>query len=104
MEEELPPQTERILADIRSATGKPCGTCGKPLCGHEGVAAVAMGYKNAPLCLACLAADLGRDPGEFRDGIAEYVQQQACYLEGWVRASRREGFSVTLKPACLWKA
>ena len=101
--EGLPPQTERILADIRSAAGKPCGTCGRSLCGHEGVAAVAMGYRNAPLCLTCLAADLDRDPSVLRDGILEYVGQQACYLQGWVRASRREGFGERLKPDCLWK-
>lgn len=103
MEEGLP-QTEKVLADIRQATGKPCGACGKPLCGHEGVAAVALGYKRSLLCLPCLAGDLGRDPGTLRDGILEYVEGQVCYLQGWVRASRQEGQGDALRPACLWPA
>lgn len=103
MEEGLP-QTEKVLTDIRQVTGKPCGACGKALCGHEATAAVALGYKRSPLCLACLAADLGRETGSLRDGIREYVEGQVCYLQGWVRASRHEGFGEALKPACLWKA
>jgi tRNA 2-thiouridine synthesizing protein A len=98
------PRTEGVLLYLEGAQGLRCATCAAALCGHAAVISLAMGFKDAPRCVGCLAAALGRDVGEFRDYLYAYIGRHECYRAGWEWASRREGFDPAAAPACLWPA
>jgi tRNA 2-thiouridine synthesizing protein A len=63
---------------------------------------VALGLKNAPRCLACLARGLERPVPELREDLAQFVRRRDCYRRAWDVASEREGMPLTARPPCLW--
>jgi predicted enzyme related to lactoylglutathione lyase/TusA-related sulfurtransferase len=95
---------ERVTAFVADAAGAPCALCDRPLCRHEAVLSYAAGRLDAPLCLGCLAEDLGRAPTPLRDELAGYVLRKDCLSRAWADASRAEGFAVDAPPRCLWPA
>jgi tRNA 2-thiouridine synthesizing protein A len=97
-------RTDSVLRDLQRMRGTRCTICASGLCGHQAVMCLAMGFKNAPRCLGCLAAALGRHPEELRDHLYAYIEHHECYLAGWEWASREEGFDPTATPGCLWAA
>jgi tRNA 2-thiouridine synthesizing protein A len=90
-----------LLQDLDRLEGVGCMECRRGLCGHEVLCNVALGLKNAPRCLACLAKGLVCSTLELRERIAEYIQYRTCYRKAWDVASDREGMPRTLLPACL---
>jgi tRNA 2-thiouridine synthesizing protein A len=99
-----PLRTETVLQYLEGAQGALCPTCGAGLCGHEAVMCLAMGFKNSPRCLSCLAAALARERRELRDHLFAYIDHHDCLRAGWRQASRQEGFAPVSPPACLWAA
>lgn len=97
-------RTKAIVRGAERMRGASCRVCSRPICGHEAVAGIALGYGNAPHCLGCLAQGLGRDREAVRDSLRDYVLERECYKAGWLSASEREGFGYALTPACLWPA
>jgi len=97
-------RTEGVLMFLERAQGARCTDCAAALCGHAAVISLAMGFKNAPRCVGCLAAALGREGEEFRDHLYAYIDRHECYRAGWEWASRREGFDAAAAPGCLWPA
>lgn len=91
-----------VLAELERGSGRPCATCDRRLCGHEAMISLICGYKAAPRCLGCVAADMGLGPAELRDRTWRYVHGRDCFLQGWREAGRREGFSADARPSCLW--
>ena len=91
-----------VFAELDRASGAACASCGAVLCGHEAMVSLVCGYKAAPRCLACVAADMGIAAIELRDRTWRYVHGRDCFLQGWREASRREGFSKDVRPPCLW--
>jgi tRNA 2-thiouridine synthesizing protein A len=97
-------RTDSVLLFLERAQGLPCVGCGAEVCSHEAVMCLAMGFKNRPRCLSCLAAGLARERRELRNHLFAYVDHHECLRAGWDWASRREGFDTESPPACLWTA
>ena len=95
-------RTDTVLLYLERAQGACCVGCGATVCGHEAVMSLAMGFKNKPRCLPCLAAGLAREPRELRDHLFAYVDHHECLRAGWDWASSHEGFEPESPPACLW--
>ncbi len=91
-----------VLAELDHAAGAACASCAAVLCGHEAMISLVCGYKASPRCLTCVAVDMGLDAAQLRDRTWRYVHGRDCFLQGWREASRREGFSMDVRPPCLW--
>ena len=73
----------------RPAPGKPeedgradCEACGKPLTSDEiGATRKFLGPRRTKyLCLSCLSAELGADPGKLREKIEDYRRMGCVYF------------------------
>ena len=53
-----------------------------------------MGFKDAPRCLPCLSRGLGRDAGELRSQLGEYVRRRECYAAAWAEAESLDGVAT----------
>jgi hypothetical protein len=85
-------RTEELLdALARRAAAEPCVACAAPVCGHAYVANVALGYKNAPRCVPCLAKGFDRDAAGFLADVRGHVARRACLQAGWEWASANGG-------------
>ena len=90
-----------LLADLQRLAGTACARCEKSICGHEVLFSVAMGAKDAPRCLSCLAKALDRTGAELRDDLTDHFQRRKCYGRAWAVACEREGQANTFRPTCL---
>lgn len=81
---------EAIIRDMARLQSLRCPDCSAPLCGHQALMNIAMGFKDSPRCLNCLATALDRDPQPFRHHLIEYLQQRDCYRIAWAWADRNE--------------
>lgn len=95
-------QPLQLLQDLERLTGAACVVCADQLCGHEALFSVAMGFKNAPRCLTCLARLLDREVQELRDHLVSHFKHRSCFGRAWGIAGVREGFGYTWRPGCLW--
>lgn len=80
-----------VAAAVEAAAGPTCRRCGVPLSRREIVVSHAMGFKHAPVGLACLAETLGHTPAELRREVHEVILRRACWLAGWERAVALDG-------------
>lgn len=101
MDDAPTPAALQLLADLDSLAGRPCRGCRRDLCGHEVLFSVALGCKDAPRCLGCLATGLARAADDLRDQLTRHFSGRDCYRLAWQTACQREGFAVTDRPACL---
>src|SRR3972149_1204023 len=95
-------RTETVLRFLEETQGAGCPSCARGVCGHEAVMSLAMGFKDAPRCLSCLAGALAQDRGELRDHVFAYIDHHECFRAGWDWAGRQEGFGTVSSPGCLW--
>jgi tRNA 2-thiouridine synthesizing protein A len=106
MDEDLDPQDqikiEALLCDLKKLRENHCADCSAPICGHEALMSLTMGYKDAPRCWPCLASALGYGREALRDHIFAYISHRPCHYEGWQWASNEEGFESGARPGCLW--
>ena len=91
-----------LLHELDRQAGARCAGCHRELCGHQVLFSNALGFKDAPRCLACLANGLDRPLLELRDDLYRYIQNRACYQRAWQEASRREEMDPDRPPTCLW--
>jgi tRNA 2-thiouridine synthesizing protein A len=98
-EPELSPDESQPLRDLRRIVGRPCAGCGGRCPAREAVWSIALGFRNAPRCLPCLAGGLGRDAAELRVQVTEYVNRHECYRRAWREADRLEATGVPPVPA-----
>lgn len=95
-------RTVKLLADLQGLRGRVCKRCESALCHHEALFSISMGFKNAPLCCACLAAELEREPIQMRDELWSFVLHRPCHRAAWAWANRDEGYDPADLPGCLW--
>src|SRR5687768_7757407 len=95
------PEPTELLRDLDRFAQTHCRDGTHRLCGHEVVCSIALGFKNAPRCLPCLARGLAQPTTELRDRLAEHLQRRPCYWRAWTTASQREDRDER-RPACLW--
>ena len=84
------------LRELHRLAGGRCRDCGSAYAAREAVGSIALGFKDAPRCLACLARRLRRDPAELRADLVNYARRRECYARAWVEAERLDG------PASDW--
>jgi len=90
-DEELPDDDSRPLRDMLQMAGGECADCKAAYRCREAVFSIALGFKSAPRCFACLAKRLERDPAELRNQLVRYIRGRECYLIAWREAERRDG-------------
>ena len=95
-------RTVKLLADLQNLRGRACKRCESALCHHEALFSISMGFKNSPLCCACLAAELEREPVQMRDELWSFIVHRPCHRAGWAWANREEGYDPGAFPRCLW--
>ena len=95
-------RTLKLLADLQGLRGRLCKRCESELCHHEALLSLSMGFKNAPLCCSCLAAELEREPVQMRDELWSFIVHRPCHRAGWAWANREEGYDPADLPGCLW--
>jgi tRNA 2-thiouridine synthesizing protein A len=94
-----PDDDSRPLRDLLRIAGRPCAGCGGRCSAHEAVWSIALGFRNTPRCLPCLAGSLGRDAAELRAQVSEYVNRHECYRRAWREADRLEAAGPRPAPA-----
>jgi tRNA 2-thiouridine synthesizing protein A len=87
--------TAAILSALEARRPAPCPACGGAVCGHAYVLSVALGYRDAPHCIDCLARGGGRETAPFLRHVRDYLDRRDCYRTGWAWATARE-------PRCRW--
>lgn len=97
---ELDVRTAALQQTVASVAARPCARCLAPLCGHGAMFAVVLGYKNRPLCAACLAADLREEPRTLAERALQWILRRDCFLHVWRAASTEEGQPGQDRPAC----
>jgi tRNA 2-thiouridine synthesizing protein A len=95
------PETADLLRELSVLEGSPCSGCERPLCGHQSLVALVMGFKCAPRCAECLAASLALPLDRFLDQVVGLVHHRDCYRSGWEWADRRENLVSSARPDCL---
>lgn len=86
------------LRELARIAGGGCHDCGAAFTAKEGVWSIALGFKNAPRCLACLAKRLGRGEDDLRTSLTEYVHRRECYLRAWKEAERMDEKRLGMPP------
>ena len=74
---------EGLIALLLKWRGAHCPKCGLPLSHHQVLMNVALGFKEAPQCLNCLAQGLTQDPEQLQTRLRAYVQSHECYRAAW---------------------
>jgi tRNA 2-thiouridine synthesizing protein A len=94
-------ETADLVRELEILEASPCAGCGRPLCGHQALVALVMGFKCAPRCAECLASSLALPLDRFLDQVVGLVQHRDCYRAGWEWADRRERLESSARPECL---
>lgn len=62
---------------------------------------IAMGFRECPHCMPCLAVALNHSVEELRDLLVNYLQQKECHQTAWQWADRNEGLLPGEPRLCL---
>lgn len=84
-------EDSRPTRELLRIAGGQCQDCATAFSAKEAVWSIALGFKNAPRCLACLCRRLGRDATDLRTSLTEYVHRRECYLRAWREAETMDG-------------
>lgn len=80
----------RVITTLQRHQDARCAGCGRPLCGHEGLMSMVLGYEDGPMCLSCLARAVGRERDILAEEIRGYVLGKECLRAGWAWVNIRE--------------
>lgn len=89
-----------VVAVLDRHDAAACPACAAPVCAHEVLFALAAGFEDEPLCLRCLAQELGRTPAAVRDSLLAYVHSKECLRRGWGLCGAREAAAGGRSAAC----
>src|SRR5688572_4261128 len=92
---------ESLIRALERNRGVTCAGCQKPLSLHESLLAIAIGFKNAPRCVPCMAAALDADPPRLCDSMLTFVLQRECYAGAWNWANQEAGCAQGPSPSSL---
>jgi tRNA 2-thiouridine synthesizing protein A len=79
------------VRELDRLIGGRCRDCGRSYAAREAVGSIALGFKDAPRCVPCLARGLRRDPANLRTDLVAYVRRRECYARAWAVAERLDG-------------
>ncbi len=94
-------KTGKLKESWQQIRNIPCHRCQKLYCGHEALLSIALGFKNTPYCLICLASGLNRSVSELMEQLSLYIQRHTCFRTVWMIASREEQIEDMLIPICI---
>lgn len=80
-----------LIRQMEQCRGMHCSGCGRVVSFHEVLMCIAIGFRNQPLCLPCLAGTLEQDPARLRDQLMDYIRQRECFSEAWNWANQQAG-------------
>ncbi|HEX6813055.1 MAG TPA: sulfurtransferase TusA family protein [Planctomycetota bacterium] len=86
----LAERTAALQRTVQQLEHTACPGCGHALCGHEAVLAVVFGYKNAPRCAVCIAAELRESEQSLCERALQWIRRRDCFLHVWQQAGERE--------------
>lgn len=95
---------ESLIRDLQERGAAPCPSCSKALWPQEVLMAIALGFNNAPRCLACLAAGMETDPPQLAQSVFDYIRGRDCFAEAWQWASCQTGTTPDRVPLELLAA
>lgn len=84
-----------LIATVDRLWGGSCRDCQTCYPGQDAVFSIALGFKDAPRCLSCLANGLKRDRHELQQQLLDYIRRRDCYRQAWEYATRREQCAAT---------
>lgn len=74
------------LRELHRLAGGRCRDCGLVFSARDAVGSIALGFKDAPRCLRCLARGLGQDPGKLRSDLVAHARRHECFARAWAAA------------------
>lgn len=89
--DDAPEDDSLPLRELHRLAGGRCRDCGRPYAAREAVGTIALGFKDAPRCLPCLAGRLGRAADDLRADLVAYARRRECYARAWAEAERLDG-------------
>lgn len=95
------PTAEALIEEMQRRDGCDCEACGARLCSHQILMNIAMGFRECPHCIPCLAVALNHSVEELRDLLVNYLQQKECHQTAWQWADRNEGLLPGEPRLCL---
>ena len=87
---ETPADDSRPLRDLLALVGRACAGCAARCSAFDLVRSIALGFRDAPRCLPCLADGLGRVPSDLQAQLDDYIHRRECYRRAWDEADRVE--------------
>lgn len=93
-----PADDSRPLRDLRALVGRPCSACAGRCSPADLVRSIALGFRDAPRCLACLADGLGRVASDLRAQLDDYIHRRECYRRAWDEALRLDAADQPVHP------
>ena len=86
---------EAFIRQMAQLQGRPCPECSGSLRAHEVLMSIALGCRNAPRCLRCLATTFDRDVAFIQPLLMEYVNRRECYRIAWQWANEHAEAGIT---------
>jgi len=93
--------TQSLIRDLERLRDVLCAGCGRPVCLHQVLMAIAIGFKDSPRCLLCLGVALDQESVRLRDWLFDYIRQRQCYSDAWNWANRAAGLAEGVMPLSL---
>jgi len=95
-ENEINPTAADLMASFRRIERGRCRDCNRLYAGTEALFSIALGFKDAPRCLPCLAQGLDRDAAELCRQLVEFIQRKECYRRVWAVAAPEEAAAAIM--------
>jgi tRNA 2-thiouridine synthesizing protein A len=92
-EDEAEPAMVNLLATFRRIERGRCHDCGELYVGAEALFSIALGFRDSPRCLPCLAQGLSRDAADLREQLVEYIERKDCYRRVWGLLADKEEYT-----------
>jgi tRNA 2-thiouridine synthesizing protein A len=76
-------EAKALIATLRQIQRGQCHDCGQPYASPDALFSIALGFKESPRCLTCLARGLGRDAVDLREQLIDFIRRKDCYRQAW---------------------
>jgi hypothetical protein len=92
---------ESLVRDLQRLRAARCHGCQGSLCHHQTLMSIALGFREAPICLRCLAGVFECPVETIRDQAYNYIQRRECFQDAWRWAGDEEKSGTSPVPPCL---
>jgi tRNA 2-thiouridine synthesizing protein A len=95
-EDETAAEPAALIASLRRIEHGRCRDCAVPYAAADALFSIALGFKDSPRCLACLALGLHRDAADLRGQVLEFIKRKDCYRQAWENVVCKAGDAASL--------